>query len=334
VLGRLQELPRVRLAAVPTPLEELAVLSRELGGPRLLVKREDLTGFAMGGSKVRKLELILGEAAAQGADTLVVSGDYQSNLSRMVAAAAGRLSARAVLVLGGEPHESRNPTGNLLLDTLAGAEVRWFTGDFREGHAESLRVADELRASGARPYVIPLGGSGALGACGYVSACQEILAQSSRLDALIVPVGSGGTMAGLVLGAKLLQAPFRIVGLSVSRSASYVRERVAELANSAAELLGLPTRLSPAEIHADDRFLGPGFGILTDEARAATRQFARAEGLFLDPVYTAKAAAGLVHLVREGAFGPDQTVALLHTGGLPALFAYASEMLGAAGAMR
>jgi D-cysteine desulfhydrase family pyridoxal phosphate-dependent enzyme len=320
------------LAALPTPFEPLPGLTAAFspGGPQLWVKRDDLTGFGMGGSKVRKLEMILAEAQAEGADTLVVSGDYQSNLSRLVASAAGRLGMRAVLVLGGEEGEPRTAQGNLLLDHLAGAEIRWFDGDFRQGQARSLAVAEELRATGAHPYVIPLGGSGPLGASGYLAATTELITQcmalDMHLDTLVVAVGSGGTLAGLVLGAKLYQAHFRVLGFSVSRPAEYVREHVADLANETAERVGLEVRVTPADVLVDDSTVAPGFGQLTEGAIAATRLAARADGLFLDPVYTAKAAAGLFARIKQGEWHADQSVAILHTGGMPALFAYAAEL--------
>jgi L-cysteate sulfo-lyase len=329
----LSALPRVQLASLPTPLEPLPGLSAELGGPQLWVKRDDLTGFGMGGSKVRKLEVILADARSQGADTLVVSGDYQSNLSRLVASAAGRLGMRAVLVLGGEEDESREAQGNLLLDELTGAEIRWFTGDFRLGHAQALEVADELRGAGARPYVVPLGGSGPLGASGYLAATVELIEQCQaldlRLDTLVVAVGSGGTLAGLVLGARVYHAPFKVLGFSVSRTADYAREHIASLANETAERVGLDVRITPGEVLVDDSTIAPGFGRLTEAAVDATRLAAHADGLFLDPVYTAKAAAGLFKRIRGGEWTAAQSVALLHTGGMPALFAYASEMASA-----
>lgn len=331
--GGLAALPRARLATLPTPLEEAPGLSAALGGPRILVKREDLTGFALGGSKVRKLEMILGDALAQQADTLVVSGDLQSNLSRLVAAAAASLGLRAVLVLGGEADESRKAQGNLLLDALAGAEIRYFTGDFREGHERSLAVAEELRRAGRVPYVVPLGGSGPLGASGYLEAARELREQLAvagvEAASLIVPVGSCGTMAGLLLGVKVLALRLRVVGMSVSRPEPYVRERVAALVSETAALLGIGVEVPADEVIVHDEWIGPGFGILGDEARDALRFAAARGGLYLDPVYNAKAFAGLRALVRRGSLGPRDTVVFVHTGGVPALFAYAEELAGA-----
>ncbi len=331
--GRLAALPRARLAILPTPLEEAPGLSAALGGPRILVKREDLTGFALGGSKVRKLEMILGDAQAQHADTLVVSGDLQSNLCRLVAAAAASLGMHAVLVLGGEADESREVQGNLLLDGLAGAEIRYFTGDFREGHARSLAVAEELRRVGRRPYVVPLGGSGPLGASGYLEAASELQSQlaAAGVDdaSLIVPVGSCGTMAGLLLGRRVLDLRLRVIGMSVSRPAQYVRDRVAALVSETAALLALDLAVPADEVIVHDEWIGPGFGILGDEGRDALHFAARRGGLFLDPVYNAKAFAGLCGLVRRGTFTARDTVVFMHSGGMPALFAYAKELAAA-----
>jgi len=329
--------PRLHLAQLPTPLEEARRLSAFLGGPRIFFKRDDLTGVGLGGNKVRKLEFVMGRAASGEFDTLVVCGGYQSNLARIAAAMGNRLGLKVVLVLGGEPGESRLPTGNLLLDHLYGATVhmvetvpRWEFGTAVED------VAEELRRKGSRPLVLPLGGSGPDGIAAYVKATEELRAQLDaqelRPSRLYVAVGSGGTFSGLSLGALNGGASYRVVGVSISRTREYLLQQVPLIAGHAAEALRLPRRPGPDDLDIEDAYVGAGYGVLTAGCREAIRLVARTEGVLLDPVYSGKAMHSLVDHVRSGRITADETVVFLHTGGWPALFAYDAESLGVTGA--
>jgi D-cysteine desulfhydrase family pyridoxal phosphate-dependent enzyme len=307
--------PREPLGAYPTPLQPLPRLSAHLGGPQLWIKRDDLTGFALGGNKVRKLEFFLGEARATGADVLLTAGGHQSNHARITAAAAARAGLGCVLVLsGGEPAAY---TGNLLLDRLYGAEFRFVrTGPERPAALDALAV--ELRAAGRRPLVIPVGGSTPLGARGYVEAAREVAAQFRVLGvtprALIHGSSSGGTQAGLVVGCQLAGLAARVIGVSADETRADLRRMVIQIAGPLATALGAP---APADDAVDvrDEYVGAGYGVPTPASEEATRLFARLEGIAVDPTYGAKAAAGLIDLVGRGAFTRSDTVCFWHTGG-------------------
>ncbi len=323
-----QGIPRVRLGYLPTPLERAPSLTRALGGPQIWFKRDDLIGLGLGGNKVRKLEFLLAEALNKGADTIITTGAAQSNHARITAAAARKLGLRVVLVLRGAPDTPRQ--GNLLLDDLAGANVRlvrWATSAERDELL--IQVAEEVEAEGGRPYIIPLGGSNGLGALGYVAAAQELQAQAVQqglnVTCVITSSSSGGTQGGLALGAKLFGAPFAIWGISADLRSEPLRQAVIGVIAESARLLGCPA-LEPEELTVFDDYVGPGYGIVTRETGAAIRLVAETEGIFLDPVYTGKAMAGLIDLVKKGTLGPGQTVIFLHTGGTPALFAYQKEL--------
>ncbi len=295
---------RVRLGTWPTPLEPAPRLAVRLGlrADDLWIKRDDLTGLGGGGNKVRKLEYTCGAAVAEGATTLVTSGAAQSNHARLTAAAACRLGLDAVLVLAGEPPAVAK--GNLTLNALLGARVEWAgDADLTERVAE---VADDLRVRGERPAVIPFGGSNAVAAQGYAECGRELLAQTEPMH-VVVAVGSGGTMAGLVrtLG------PQTVLGVDTGATPD-TRARVA----------GLLDDQAPEELRLRDDQIGPGYGVLTPEAHTAMRDAARCEGLILDPVYTAKALAGLTAAVEEGEVRPGERTVFLHSGGLPGLFGH------------
>ncbi|MDW8325429.1 MAG: D-cysteine desulfhydrase family protein [Anaerolineales bacterium] len=325
-------LPRYPLAHLPTPLEFLPRLSRELG-VRLWVKRDDLTGLAGGGNKTRKLEYLLAEAQAQGADTLVTVGAVQSNHCRQTAAAAARAGLRCVLVLRGQPPAAVN--GNLLLDRLLGAELRW-TGNRPRDEVFAEVVAAE-RDAGRRVYAIPLGGSTALGAAAYAAAMLELAqqqqAQHVAFDRVVFASSSGGTQAGLVVGASLRAArgtqafTGELLGISVDLAEAELKALVADLATATATLLGMPRVYSPVGIHVNADYLGEGYAVMGEPEREAIELFARCEGLLLDPVYTGRAAAGLLDLIRRGVIGRDETVLFWHTGGQPALFAYNRQLV-------
>ena len=319
---RLASVPRVPLAALPTPVQDTPRLARHLGLARLLVKRDDLTGLAMGGNKARKLEFDLAPAASGELDVVLTVGGTQSNHAVLTAAAARSLGLDVKLVLGGPDVALRK--GNLLLAALYGAETRYLVGD---DDNDSLAAAmdewaGELRATGRRPFCVPLGGSTPHGALGYVLAMRELATQLGSGEVqLVAAVGSCGTLAGLALGAKLFFPAARVVGISVSRTAGAIAERTADLAAESARLLGREPLLGASDVEAHDEFRGE-YGVATEAGREAILDSARLEGLLLDPVYTGKAMAGLFGLARAGLLDPDVPVVFLHTGGLPILFSF------------
>ena len=320
---------RAALAAFPslpfvsrsTPVEPLPRLSAVLGGgPRLVVKRDDSIPFAFGGNKVRKLALVAAHAQAEGADTLITAGGVQSNHARATAAAAAKIGMRAVLVANGAPPSPL--TANALLDTLLGAEVV-YVGTRDERAPKMNELADELRASGRRPYTIPIGASMPLGALAFVLAMLELVDQMPPPDVIVHSSSSGGTQAGLVAACRLLGLSTRIVGVSADAPAASLRGDIRAIVSGIADLLDIdPAALNRgAPIEIDDRFVGEGYGIPTDASREAIALAARTEALFLDPTYTAKAMAGLIAYVRQQRFVEGQTVLFWHTGGQVALFA-------------
>lgn len=332
---RIQAMPRARVAPLPTPLEEASRLSEALGGPRIFFKRDDLTGFALGGNKVRKLEFIVGSAVARGMDSLVVSGGLQSNMARIATAMGQRLGLEVVLVLGGEPGESREPVGNLLLDRLYGAAVRTVHTVPRWDFGTAVEdAAEELRRKGKRPYVVPLGGSSPEGMAGYLEATKELAAQLAAKgitpSRLYVPIGSGGTYTGLVLGATNYRTCWQVTGVSVSRTREYLLEHIPPAAAAAADAFGIPSVPGKSDLCIEDGYVGAGYGSMTEGCREAIRVVARTEGVLLDPVYSGKAMHGLMDHIRKGLLGRQDTVVFLHTGGWPALFAYEAATLGVA----
>lgn len=322
---QLSRIPRVRLAAVPTALEEMPRLSQALGGPRLFIKRDDCTGLALGGNKARKLEFLIAEALGQKADTVITTGGPQSNHARMTAAAAARYGMKPFLVLTGEAPASME--GNLLLDKLFGAEVR-FTGSDDDAVAAQMMedVAAELRAQGKHPYIVPLGGSNALGTLGYVAGMRELINQAEDLgvafDRIYITSGSGGTHGGVVLGNRLFSYGTHITGISVSRARAQAEERVRSTAQTCIDRFALPVTLRAEDVEVDDRFVGPGYAKITPGGQEAISLLASCEGIVADPVYTGKALAGLIAHVREGRIDRKENVLFWHTGGAPALFVY------------
>ncbi|HMM55805.1 MAG TPA: D-cysteine desulfhydrase family protein [Candidatus Desulfobacillus sp.] len=322
----LSRFPRVALARLPTPIEPLARLSAHLGGPRLWVKRDDLTGLGLGGNKLRKLEFLLGEARAQGADTVLTVGALQSNHARQTAAACARLGLDCELVLRRSSHASEAylGNGNVLLDRLFGARLHLLQAEQSREEAMAAR-AGALRAAGRRPYCIPVGGSCGLGNLGYVACAGEILAQARelglRFDAVVVATGSGGTQGGLLAGMAG-EAGVPVIGIAVEGTRAEQAALAAGQATETLRLLGVESR--PAGVAAEvlDDFVGPGYARPTGEMREALRLAARFEGLVLDPVYTGKAFAGLMALARSSRFTRDDALLFVHTGGQPGLFGY------------
>lgn len=310
-------IPRVRIAHLPTPIEPMARIGAALGGVKLWVKRDDLTGLAGGGNKIRKLEYVLAEAQANGARTLITVGAVQSNHCRQTAALAARFGLECILVLSGE--KENPPSGNLLLDQLFGAEIIYCRMEERD---QVLQQAfEEAWSAGKRPFLIPLGASTPVGAVGYLTAFEEFLSQGVEVDWIVVATSSAGTQAGLVLGALRTGWKGKVVGISIDHPAFELQQRVAELVNESAERVGLKVDCQPEEVMVNDQYLGKGYGIPSPQEVEAIRLFARYEGLLLDPVYTGRAAAGLLDLVRTGFFTPQDRVLFWHTGGTPALFA-------------
>jgi len=324
----LKQLPHISLAHLPTPIDELSRLSQELGGPRLLVKRDDQTGLATGGNKSRKLEFLLAEALAEGADMVITAGAAQSNHCRQTAAAAARVGLGCALVLGGEPPPT--PTGNLLLDHLLGAQIFW-TGPERRG--ERLEeIANQVRAGGHKPYLIPYGGSNAVGATGYVLAMQELSDQVRGLgiDRIVFASSSGGTQAGVVVGARATGFGGQIIGIRIDKGEAGddpYSLHLARLGNETAAHVGLDANFTPDDFLVVDDYLGAGYGVVGELEREAIRLVARLEGLILDPVYTGRAMGGLLDMIRRGVIGPDETVLFWHTGGMPALFTYVDALV-------
>jgi len=321
------KLSRVSIAHLPTPLEPLPRLTARLGGPKLWIKRDDQTGLATGGNKARKLEFLVAEALARGADTLITAGAAQSNHARQTAAAAARFGLGRVLVLrGGEPPQVQ---GNLLLDRLLGAEARW-AGDLPLPEAMA-QVTEELRAAGRRPYAIPYGGSNPVGASGYVAAIEELLAQCAErdmhFDHVVLASSSGGTQAGLMVGGRALGYKGCILGISVDPRAEALTHTLAGLATATADYLGLRLAFAPEDFAVNDDYLGGGYGVVGDLEREAIRTMACTEGVLLDPVYTGRAFGGLLDLIRRGVFGPDERVLFWHTGGTAGLFGYGDKVL-------
>ena len=325
----IEKLPRFRLAQLPTPVEKLARLSRELGGPDLLIKRDDQTGLALGGNKARKLEFLVGDALAQGADTLLTVGAAQSNHCRQTAAAAAKAGLKCELILNGTKPDL--PNGNLLLNHLFGAREYWID---RSQRAEKLReLSEQLRAQGRKPYVIGVGGSNGVGATGYVVAMSELMEQlrvtGQRVDHIVFGTSSGGTQAGIELGARITGFSGRLHGLSIDKNEPehlQYESEVAQIANECAAYIGSALRLSKAEIKVVYGYMGEGYGVVGELEREAIRLMARSEGVVLDPVYAGRAFGALIDLIRRGVFERGETVLFWHTGGVPALFAYANEL--------
>ena len=312
-MKRLEEFPKVSLGVFPTPVHRLDNISALLG-TNVYIKRDDLTGLGLGGNKTRKLEFLLADAKNQGAEAVFTTGGAQSNHAMLTAAAAGKLGMKAILIL-----KKRGVTeclGNQLLEKIMGTDVRFMdTDDYADIYAEMDRVGNAL---GVPYYKIPCGGSNALGALGYVACAREIAEQGMQFDHLICAEGSGGTMAGLALGAKLFLPGTKVHGMMVDTDP--FDEITPRLMREAADLLEADVEITPADYLLRD-MCGPGYAIASKPGNAAVTLMAEKEGIFLDPVYTGKAFAGLLELAAEGAFRPEDRILFLHSGGAGGLFA-------------
>lgn len=322
-------LPRRSLGFFPTPLVKLDRLTQTLSGPRIFMKRDDLTGLALGGNKVRKLEFLVGEALSQGCDTLVTGGAAQSNHCRQTAAAAAACGLACHLALGGEPPCTAE--GNLLLDQLLGAVIHW-TGELRKGE-KIPEIAQSLRSAGHKPYVVPYGGSNTTGAVGFVDAVRELTDQLARsgesITHIVFASSSGGTQAGLTVGKSLFGLDCELIGIGIDKGASGdvpFEEHVVRLANATAERLDVRQRFSASDFNIRNDYLGRGYGVVGELERRAIRLVARTEGILLDPVYTGRAMGGLIDMIERGELSSEHSVLFWHTGGTPALFPYARDL--------
>jgi len=309
--------PRIHFAHLPTKIEALPRLSATLQGPRLLVKRDDQTGLAFGGNKTRKLEYLLAEARGQEADLLITAGAVQSNHCRQTLAAASRFGFDCILVLFGDPPEP--PDGNHLLFYLLGAKIV-FTD--RENVNNKLEEVNQKALNdGRKPYLIPYGGSNPTGAMGYVNAMLELAQQDPTPDWIVFPSSSGGTQAGMLVGGRISGYEGKILGISVDEPANALKANVAKLATDTAISIGKDWTFSSEDVLVNDDYTGEGYAIMGEPEIEAIRLFAQKEALLLDPVYTGRAAAGLIDLIRKGFFDTSETILFWHTGGGPALFA-------------
>ena len=320
--------PRIQLGHFPTPLEPMANLTAVLGGPRLWVKRDDCTGLSSGGNKTRKLEYLMAEAIAARADVVITQGATQSNHARQTAAAAAKLGMKCHILLEdrtGSTDPDYTDNGNVLLNRLHGATVERRAGGTNMQH-EMDQLAERLKADGARPYVIPGGGSNPVGALGYVSAAAELISQAAtlglRIDHLVHATGSSGTQAGLVAGLHGLNSDIRLLGIGTRAPKEKQETMVHDLACRTAEHLRMRGGIARERVEANCDYVGGGYGIPTAGMQEAVELLARTEGLLLDPVYSGKGMAGLIDLVRKGHFKATDNVVFLHTGGSVALFGY------------
>jgi len=327
----LARFPRIRLAHLPTPLEPMENLSRALGGPEIWIKRDDCTGMSTGGNKTRKLEFLLAEARAQGADIILTQGATQSNHARQTAACAAKLGLACHLLLEDRTQKTDHDytdSGNVLLDQLHGASI--------ERHAANpdmngllAKVAERMKSEGRRPYWIPGGGSNTTGALGYVNAALELVQQANemglRIDHIVHATGSAGTQAGLIAGLAGIRSGIPLLGISVRAPRERQEENVFNLATATASLCGAEGAVSRSDVAANSDYVGSGYGFSTPASIDAIRTLARLEGILLDPVYTGKGMAGLIELVRKGQFRKGQNIVFIHTGGSVGLFGYVND---------
>lgn len=330
----LSRFPRVRLCHAPTPLEPLDRLTDLLGGPKIYIKRDDCTGLATGGNKTRKLEWLMADALAKGADTVITQGAVQSNHARQTAAAAAKLGLACEIVLERRIEHTDNDyeeSGNVFLDKMFGAGMRHAPGG-SDMNAEMEKVAAELRKKGAKPYIIPGGGSNPIGALGYVNCAMEMLQQANdqglKIDHVLHATGSTGTQAGLVVGFAGTNSGIPVLGISVRQPKAKQEDMVYDLTSKTADYVGIKGGVGRDAVKVEDGYYGAGYGIPTPAMKEAVELMARHEGILLDPVYTGKGMAGLIGLVRKGAFSKKENIVFVHTGGSVGLFGYRAAFTG------
>ncbi|HOG53510.1 MAG TPA: D-cysteine desulfhydrase family protein [Bacillota bacterium] len=332
---KLAGMPRILLSEYPTPLEELKRFSAALGGPRILMKRDDLIGFGMGGNKVRKLEYIMADAMASGADVVITTGGVQTNHGRLTAAAARKLGLHPVLVLSG--HKPDSYRGNLLLDYIYGAEVHFVSPDDRLGQEERAlklkedvqkeiaRIKEGYEAEGRKCYVIPLGGMMRVATAGYLNGMLETYAQLAEMGEkvrhMVVTTGSTSTTSSLILANKAFNTGIKVIGISVWQPAGTCREAILEELKKDIAYYGYDVCIGGDDFEIFDDYIGAGYSKPSKEGLEAMKLIARTEAIIVDHAYTGKALAGLIDLVKKGHFGDDEAVLFLHTGGAPAIFA-------------
>ncbi len=330
---QLTQFPRASLAHLPTPLEFLPRLSEHLGGPEIYVKRDDCTGLASGGNKTRKLEFLIADALAQGADTIITQGAVQSNHARQTAAAAATHGLRCELLFENriaDPSDTYLNSGNVLLDRIFGANIHHYPGG-TDMNSAMEELAQQLRGEGCTPYVIPGGGSNPVGALGYVNCALEILHQANEqqlhIHHIIHATGSAGTQAGLVTGLRATHSGVPVLGIGVNAPQPAQEQKVYELAVETAEYIGAGGCVQREDVVANCDYVGDGYGIPTAGMREAILLLARLEGLLFDPVYSGKGLAGMIDLVQKGHFKSDDNILFIHTGGSVGLFGYLDQLL-------
>jgi L-cysteate sulfo-lyase len=327
------DMPLATFGNYPTPLEELQVLSRIVGGPRIWVKRDDLTGVAMGGSKTRALNTLLGDALSKGADTILTCGPVTSNHIRLAAACANRLGLEAVLLIKhqrGEPLDEQEHQGNMLLNHVLGARLEYVSADSLADLEIAMGgFAETLRSEGKKPYVIPGGGCSPVGALGYLELVDELVRQSNQygfnIDAIICASGSGCIQSGLIVGSAFHRSAYPVIGVTINRSIGELATRISREVMDASVLAGIDIRIQSDDIRIFDNYIGEGYAIPTAAAMSAIKLLAQKEGLLLDPCYTGKAMAGVLDLAKTR-FNPGQNIVFIHTGGLPGMFNYARDL--------
>jgi D-cysteine desulfhydrase family pyridoxal phosphate-dependent enzyme len=330
MIPAIDNLPRIPLGYLPTPLVELKRLSKFLNGPRILIKRDDMTGLGLGGNKIRKLEFLFGEAMADHCDTVITGGATQSNHCRQTAAAAATLGIECHLALGGTAPEE--PNGNLLLDYLFGAIIHW-CGEQRKGET-LMEIAEKLKSEGHHPYIIPYGGSNSAGAMGFVAAMNEIKVQlqekNIQIHHIVFPSSSGGTHAGMTIGAELYHLKTELIGIAIDKRESTeipYKTELTTLANQLATRLNIDPKVDESKFIIRNQYLGEGYGVVGNLEKEAIRLLAKYEGMLLDPVYSGRAMGGLIDMIRNNEFKRDENVLFWHTGGIPAIFDYAKEII-------
>jgi L-cysteate sulfo-lyase len=327
----LSRFPRIRLAHLPTPLEHLENLSRALAGPEIWIKRDDCTGMSSGGNKTRKLEFLLAEARAQGADIILTQGATQSNHARQTAACAAKLGLACHLLLEDRTQKTEHDyvdSGNVLLDQLHGASIERHAAN-PDMNGVMAKVAERMKSEGRKPYAIPGGGSNTTGALGYVNAALELVQQANemglRIDHIVHATGSAGTQAGLIAGLAGIRSGIPLLGISVRAPRERQEENVFNLATATASLCGAQGAVLRSDVAANSDYVGSGYGFSTPASIEAIKALARLEGILLDPVYTGKGMAGFIDLVQKGQFRKGQNVVFVHTGGSVGLFGYVND---------